>query len=156
MIMRAAIRSLVLVILLASVSEAQFGVATSVTAIQPMQFGQLIPAVAEHITTAQNWRRGEVRLQGTGLLQVRFVLPTHLRAVSGATIPLSFAAQDGAYQVSNNPRQFSFDPNRTLWLWMPAGTTTQLMLGGTATPSNTQIAGNYSATIAVVLAPATF
>ena len=130
-------------------------VATTVSAVQPLQFGLLIPAVTEQVLVTENWRRGEVRLEGSRRLEVRIVLPTQLAGPNGATIPLIFGGSDGGIVMDGSTQMTLFDPSQTLRLNFrtPGG---QLFLGGTAMPAATQPAGSYAATVVIVLAPANF
>src|SRR5687767_1019225 len=133
-------------------------IATAVTMVQPLQFGQLVPALAEQVSVGEAWRRGELRLEGSGNLQVRFVLPTDMvNSMTGATIPLTFALGDGGVMVDGTTQVTAFDPNQTVRVNFKKNVTgASLFLGGRATPGTTQAAGGYSATIVVVLSPNNF
>ena len=133
-------------------------IATAVTMVQPLQFGQLVPALTEQVTVGEAWRRGELRLEGSGNLEVRVVLPTQMvSSITGATIPLAFALGDGGVLVDGTTQVTAFDPNQTVRVnFKKTVTGASLFLGGRATPAATQAAGGYSATIVVVLAPNNF
>ena len=169
MSMRGAIASLGLLLLWTGAAEAQrpggpgggggggggAPTATAVTPVQSLDFGLLVPALAEQVTVQQSWRRAEVRLEGNGQLEIRIMLPTDLTSTAGSTIPLSFRAGDGAYVLDGSTQLSFFDPTRPVRINMKTGGA-QLLLGGTATPAATQAAGNYGATVVVVLAPSSF
>lgn len=132
-------------------------VATAVTMIQPLQFGLLVPAVTEQVGVGEAWRRGELRLEGSGNLEIRLVLPTQMVSMTGAAIPLTFALGDGGVLIDGTTQVTAFDPNQTVRVNFRKGVTgASLFLGGRATPAATQPAGGYSATIVVVLAPNNF
>ena len=131
--------------------------ATAVYAVQAMQFGLLVPSVAERVTIQQGWRRGEVRLEGTGNLEIRIVLPTQLQSGAGATIPLTFVDGDAGYQLDGSATVTPFDPNQIVRINLKKNVPgARLFLGGTATPAATQAAGSYSGTIVVLFAPPNF
>lgn len=132
-------------------------VATAVTMVQPLQFGLLVPALTEQVTVDEAWRRGELRLEGSGNLEVRVVLPTQMVSMNGAVIPLAFALGDGGVLIDGTTQVTAFDPNQTVRVNFRKNVTgASLFLGGRATPAATQAAGGYSATIVVVLAPNNF
>ena len=131
--------------------------ATAVTTVQPLQFGQLVPALTEQVTIGEAWRRGELRLEGSGNLEVRMVLPTQMTSMNGGVIPLAFALGDGGVLLDGTTQVTAFDPNQTVRVnFKKNAPGASLFLGGRATPAATQAAGSYSATVVVVLAPNNF
>lgn len=127
------------------------GAQASVTSMQALDFGQILPGLAETVTTGDAWRRAEIRLEGSGNFDVRIVLPQALVSREGARIPLAFRDGDAAIQVRNkNP--VPFDPNRSQRVRIPPGQGEALVyLGGTAATTSGQLAGQYSATVVVVV-----
>jgi len=123
----------------------------AVTAMQPLDFGQILPGLAETVGIQDTWRRAEVRVEGGGNFDVRIILPQALVSPEGARIPLVFRNGDAAYAIKAN-RQVTFDPNVTQRIRIPPGQgEAMLYLGGTATTTPGQRAGQYSATLVVVV-----
>lgn len=123
----------------------------AVIAMQPLDFGQILPGLTETVGTGDTWRRAEVRLEGAGNFDVRILLPQSLTSPEGAQIPLVFRNGDGMYAVKAS-RPVPFDPNVTQRIRIPPGQGEALVyLGGTASPGPAQRAGQYSATLVVVV-----
>lgn len=126
----------------------------TVTQLQPLSFGVMIPGTPEVVATTDGWRRATVQLAGSGQWSVRFVLPTALVSASGQTIPLTFSTTSGAYTTSKSSTPTVFDPNTGTKINLTAGKgSAWVYLGGTATPAAMQTAGNYSATVVTVVSP---
>lgn len=141
--------TLALLILVAGAGRA--GAQASLTSMQALDFGQILPGLAETVTVGDAWRRAEVRLEGGGSFDVRLVLPQALVSREGARIPLVFRDGDAAIQVKNRTR-VSFDPNQSQRVHIPPGQGEALVyLGGTAATTSGQRAGQYSATVVVVV-----
>jgi hypothetical protein len=125
---------------------------TAVTAIQGLSFGSLIAGVAEPVRTTEAWRRAEARVEGDRNVDVRLVLPTALVGAGGASIPLQFTAGDGSVTLAGSTQAKTFDPNTGAKIqFKPTVTSAMLYLGGTALPAANQPAGNYSATIVIIV-----
>ncbi len=123
----------------------------SVTPVQALDFGQILPGLAETVSPQDAWRRAEVRIDGAGNFDVRIVLPQTLASREGAQIPLVFRNGDAAITVKNS-RPVYFDPNQTQRIRIPPGQGQALLhLGGTATTTAGQRAGQYSTTLVVVV-----
>lgn len=125
---------------------------TAVIAIQGLTFGPLIAGVAEPVRLNEAWRRAEARLEGERNLEVRLILPTALVAPGGASIPLQFANGDASVTIVGSNAPSVFDPNTTKKFSLKRTDTAALLyLGGTALPTANQPAGNYTATVVIVL-----
>lgn len=125
--------------------------AQSLTAAQPLDFGPLLPGAAEVVTVDDAWRRAEVKLVTSGNVDVRLVVPAALSSPQGAQIPLTFRFGDGAV-LYRNSRISTFDPNQPFRVRIPPGHgEASILVGGTATPSPSQPAGVYTATMVVVV-----
>lgn len=126
----------------------------TVTEIQPLTFGTIIPGTPEVVATSDGWRRAAIQLDGSGQWSVRFVLPTSLTAADGSSIPLTFGATDGAYTTKKSATPNSFDPTTGTKINLTAGKgSATVYLGGTASPAPMQHAGSYSATVVIVVSP---
>lgn len=123
----------------------------SLSAVQPLNFGELLPGLSETVTVQDAWRRAEIRIDGAGNFDLRLVLPTALASRSGARIPLVFRSGDGAIRGKNG-KLSPFDPNVTERFKIPPGHgEATLLIGGTASTTASQRAGEYTATVVVVL-----
>lgn len=143
-----------LVLLLAGAS----GAAGQVTAVgqQDLSFGVLVPGVPGLVTVDDAARRGEWLLTGRGNTTISFVLPSAMQGPGGAVMPLVFATGDAAYQRQvgggGGPAPQPVDPTTPFSVNVPNRQTVRIFLGGTAQPATTQPAGNYTATITLIVA----
>lgn len=125
-----------------------------VVSTQPLNFGELIAGVTEVVSTADVTRRADVALQGTttGEVSVSLVLPAQLISTSGLVIPLQFLPGDAVFRSFNGQQQpLNLIGPTTVRLHRTQ--TTNLYLGGRAMPAVGQLAGTYSATVVIVIAP---
>jgi len=123
----------------------------ALSAVQPLDFGTLLPGLSETVTVQDAWRRAEVKITGAGNFDLRLILPTALTSRDGARIPLVFRSGDGAIQAKNG-KLTPFDPNVTERFKIPPGHgEATLLVGGTAATTAAQRAGEYTATVVVVL-----
>jgi hypothetical protein len=117
--------------------------------VQNLTFGQLVPGVATRVAPTDVIRRGELTISGFGTFSIMFTLPTVLRNdANGATIPLTFGAADGMIKRDGQVQTFSPAAGATVKLLNPHPSA-DIYLGGTAQPSANQLAGTYSATVTV-------
>lgn len=128
-------------------------VAQAVVPVRGIDFGLLMPGTAETVTVRDAWRRGEARIEATGAVEIRILLPAELTA-SGApgTVPLRFQEGDAAIVFPKTGKVTLFDPRQPLRISIPASQKyVTLYLGGTATPPADQAAEEYSAPFVVVV-----
>jgi len=120
-----------------------------------LRFGTVFPGLPEQVLRTDATRAGRYRIRaraGTGL-SVRLVLPAAMVGPGGATLPLTFAADDGGYTpLFFLNFQIPFDPNAPYNFSMPFLGTVRIYLGGTATPSFAQPGGTYSAAVVMIVA----
>ena len=127
--------------------------AAAVSAVQPLDFGELIPGVPESVSADDAWRRAEVNITATGNFTIRVMVPAELVSRSGARIPLTFRYGDGVVRFKND-RLATFDPNQPVRVRIPPGHgAASVHVGATANTSTTQPAGVYTATMVVVVSP---
>jgi hypothetical protein len=127
--------------------------AQALVAVQPLDFGQLLPGTQEVVTVEDAWRRAEVKMTLSGNVDLRVVLPEALVSRDGARIPLTFRYGDGAV-LYRNARISAFDPNQSVRIRIPPGHgKASLLLGATAGTAPGQPAGTYTATMVVVVSP---
>lgn len=126
---------------------------TSVSAVQPLDFGELLPGITESVTVDDPWRRAEVGIVAGGNLDIRLAIPSALVSRDGARIPLTFRYGDGAVLYKNS-RIATFDPNQAVRIRIPPGHgQASVLVGATASTDPGQPAGVYTATIVVVVSP---
>jgi hypothetical protein len=131
-------------------AAAQFSVAQ----VQPLAFGYLTQGIAEIVPYTDTFRRGVVTIDGTGQGWIRVVLPPTLTSPQGATIPLQFLIGDVATQEAGKPAA-AFDPATSTRVNLGKGTAS-LFIGGRAVPAATQRAGDYSATVTIIVSSTKF
>ena len=121
-----------------------------------LAFGLLMPGVPMQVPVGDAARRAEWLLTGRGNTTVSFVLPSALQGPGGALLPLLFQAGDAGWQRvmsgGGGPGIQTEDPNTPFAVNVPNRQTVRLFLGGTAQPATTQAAGNYTATVTVIIA----
>jgi hypothetical protein len=132
-------------------AHAQFAVAQ----VQPLAFGFLTQGVTEVVPYTDTFRRGVVTVAGSGQTWIRVTLPTALTSPQGSSIPLQFLAGDVASQEQGKTAS-AFDPSTSTRVNLGKGTTASLFIGGRAVPAANQRAGNYSATVTVIVSPTKF
>ena len=136
------------------------GVRGQVTAVpqSDLAFGLLIPGTPTRVLVSDVARRAEWILTGRGSTTVSFVLPTALQGPGGAVLPLVFQAGDvgwqrqGAGGGGGGGGMQVEDPSTPFSVNVPNRQTIRLFMGGTAQPATTQAAGNYTATVTVIIA----
>lgn len=123
----------------------------AVTSLQPLDFGQILPGLAERVDVSDTWRRAELRIDGSGSFEVKILVPDALVSPDGARIPLTFRNGDGLYVVKTVQPVY-FDPNVTQRFRIPPGQKDAMIyMGGTASTTADQRAGRYTATIVLVV-----
>jgi hypothetical protein len=125
------------------------GAQYSVAQVQPLAFGYLTQGVTEVVASTDAFRRGVVNIDGSGQAYVRVVLPVALTSSQGATIPLQFLTGDVTAQENGRPPA-AFDPATSTRVNLGKGTAS-LFIGGRAVPAATQRAGDYTATMTVIV-----
>jgi hypothetical protein len=126
----------------------------SVAQVQPLAFGYLTQGVTEIVASTDAFRRGVVTVDGTGQAYVRIVLPAALTSPEGGTIPLQFLTGDVTAQETGKPAA-AFDPATSTRVSLTKGTAS-LFIGGRAVPAVTQRAGDYTATMTVIVSSTKF
>lgn len=121
-----------------------------VAAERDLDFGMVTPGMATVVAPTDVARSAQLRVQGRGTFQISFQLPASLSTAKGEKIPLLFTATDG--QLTVRHRITVFDPNATTSFRVnPADVEAQINLGGRVQPASGQPAGNYSATIVIMV-----
>ena len=123
----------------------------SVTPVQGLSFGLLLPGMTETVTLEDVTRRGVVALAGSGTLDVSFVLPTALLSPEGGSLPLSFSPVSAGLLLSTGGAATPVNPQQLLRVQLASDRVVHLVLGGTAHPAASQRAGHYSGRIVVIV-----
>lgn len=123
----------------------------TVSPVQGLSFGLLLPGAPETVSLDDVARRGMVALAGTGPLDVTFVLPTALVSPEGGSLPLSFSTTSAGLLNSTGGAVAPLNPLQLLRVQLAPDRVTHLVLGGTAQPAVSQRAGHYTARIVVII-----
>lgn len=124
--------------------------AATVSPVQGLSFGLLLPGAPETVSLDDVARRGVVALAGSGPLDVTFVLPSALVSPEGGSLPLSFSTMSAGLLQSSGGPVLPFNPQQLQRVQLATDRVTHLLLGGTAQPTATQRAGHYTARIVVI------
>lgn len=121
---------------------------------QPLSFGTMLPGVTETVTVQDGWRRASIRVEGTSPQAVRFVVPAALLGLNGTSIPLVFNGSSGAWRTAKSTKLTLFDPVAGTRLALSRQQNVGwIYLGAIAIPAAGQLAGHYTATVTIVIAP---
>lgn len=121
---------------------------------QPLSFGTMLPGVTETVTVHDGWRRASIRVEGDSPQAVRFIVPAALFGPNGATIPLAFDGSSGAWRTEKSTKLSLFDPIAGTRLALNKQQNVGwIYLGAIAIPAPQQLAGHYTATVTIVIAP---
>jgi hypothetical protein len=115
----------------------------------------VIPGVPSIISRTDIAASGRFDVRGAKDSEVRvtLTLPVALTAPGGQTLPLTFTANDGGYNIVNDqPSARAFDPRTQLLARLSGQGRLFVYLGGTALPSGVQPAGAYTGTITLTAA----
>jgi len=126
----------------------------TVTGIQSLTFGALIPGIPTAVSRTDAARSGRFDVGGPHDTQgqVTFTLPSVLTGPAGATLPLTFSGSDAGYSQSQNiGSQIGFDPKQPFLITFSGQGRGSVFFGGTAQPAPTQRAGSYTGTITLNL-----
>lgn len=127
----------------------------SVTGVQSLAFGTLIPGLPSSVSRSDAARSGQFLVEGPHDTQgsLTFTLPSVLTGPAGATLPLTFAGSDAGYSQSQNiGSQVGFDPKVPFLITFGQQGRGSVFLGGTAHPAPSQRAGSYTGTVTLNLA----
>jgi hypothetical protein len=125
--------------------------AATVSPVQGLSFGLLVPGEPETVSLDDVARRGVVALAGSGPLDVSFVLPATLDSPDGGSLPLSFSAASAGLLSSTGGTAAPLNPQQLLRVQLSPDRVMHLVLGGTAQPAASQRAGHYTARIVVIV-----
>ncbi len=128
----------------------------TVTGQRDLRFGTLFPGIPEVVLPTDGARAGEFRIRGPGNMEIIMdltPLPIVMVGPGAATLPLSYAGNDGIYEPRGGgaPPPVAFNPNFPYTDRLPGNGRARLYLGATATPSFSQTAGDYLAAVVLTV-----
>lgn len=134
--------------------------AFSVFGVDNLEFGTVTAGTSTSIEPSDNQAGRFVIDTGDENVTFTFTLPTELVGISGvaldagATMPISFGANDGIYNTENDPATGDmFSPVDGVTTPVSGGAEQQLnvFLGGTVDPPSNQESGSYSGEIVITV-----
>ena len=127
-----------------------------VEGIKNLAFGLLLAGTPVSVVRTAPVRAGQVNItaQPKSPIIIQISLPASMSGPAGATLPLSFGANDAGYSALGSiSSQVAFDPrNSTVVLTNTSNGRGTLFLGGTASPAFNQQPGTYTGTITITVA----
>jgi len=121
---------------------------------QALAFNTLLPGVPEPVSRTDPARSGQLELRGrkNTQLMLQFLLPSAMTGPGGVTLPVSFGSDDAGFAPSApGAGQQGFDPNAPQTVMLPSNGHGFVYIGGTARPHPSQRAGDYSATVTLIV-----
>jgi hypothetical protein len=142
-------------LLLASPLAAQ-GRPIQVEGLKNLAFGLLLAGTPISVPRTDPVRAGQlsVTAQPKSPIILQVSLPASMSGPAGATLPLSFSANDGGFSAEGAiAAQVAFDPrNSTVVITNSQNGRGTVYLGGTAQPAFNQQPGNYTGVITLTVA----
>jgi hypothetical protein len=132
-------------------ADAQSKKSVSITPVQSLSFGLLLPGLREAVRVTDVSRRAVVALAGKGPIDITLVLPSSLDAPTGERIPLQFAAGDAALLTTSGSTISTLDPLQVNRVQLGNDRTVLFVLGGTAVTAATARPGHYTARVALLV-----
>jgi hypothetical protein len=123
----------------------------SISPIQNLAFGLLLPGLREVVPVTDAARRAVVALAGSGPIDVTLVLPNALETATGDRIPLSFSSSDAALITTSGSTLKQLDPSQVNRIQLGNDRTVLLVLGGTALTTTATRTGHYTARVALLV-----
>ena len=119
-----------------------------------LTFGTVLPGIPTSVSSNHPRFSGEFEIQGTAGASVRveLSLPLALVASGGATLPITFATDDGSHDFPHGlPHRTLFDPHVPVVAALGTNAKLNVWLGGTVLPVPGQTSGTYVATISITV-----
>jgi hypothetical protein len=125
----------------------------TVTGVQPLAFGTLLPGIPTTIAPTNGASAGRFNLTGkrNEAVSLTFTLPTALVGPGGAKLPLTFGGNSAGFSATQSTTdEVLFNPSQSYQtnLGRKIGA---VFLGGTASPTTSQRAGPYSGTVTLTV-----
>lgn len=126
----------------------------TVQSVRSLTFGTLLAGVNKSVLRTDAINGGQLDISGPKNVQVllTFTLPASMTGPAGATLPLSFGANDGGWSPPQQVgTQVAFDPRVPFTAPLDQNGKVSVYLGGTAKPTASQKAGSYTGTITLTV-----
>ena len=130
---------------------AQSSKSVTITPVQNLSFGLLVPGRREAVPVTDMARRAVVALSGQGPVDVTLVLPSALETAAGERITLQFSAGDGSLLDTAGNTIGTLDPRQVNRVQLRNNRTVLFVLGGTAVTTASTRPGHYTARVAVLV-----
>jgi len=130
---------------------AQSSKSVTITPVQNLSFGLLVPGRREAVPVTDMARRAVVALSGQGPVDVTLVLPSALETAAGERITLQFSAGDGSLLDTAGNTIGTLDPRQVNRVQLRNNRTVLFVLGGTAVTTASTRPGHYTARVAVIV-----
>ena len=134
-----------------TLTAAQSKQTVSISPVQDLAFGLLLPGRREAVPTTDASRRAVVALAGSGPVDVTLVLPSALETPAGDRIPLSFSSSDAALLTTGGATLKQLDPLQVNRVQLGNDRTLLLVLGGTAATTANTRPGHYTARVTLLV-----
>ena len=132
-------------------ADAQAQKSVSITPVQSLTFGVLLPGLRESVRVTDASRRAVVALAGKGPVDITLVLPSSLDSPTGQRIPLQFATGDAAFLNTDGSTISTLDPQQVNRVQLRNDRTILFVLGGTAVTATTTRPGQYTARVTLLV-----
>jgi len=132
-------------------ADAQSQKSVSITPVQSLSFGLLVPGLQGAVRVTDASRRAVVALAGKGPVDITLVLPSSLDSPAGDRIPLQFAAGDAAFLNADGSTISTLDPLQVNRVQLRNDRTILFVLGGTAITATTTRPGQYTARVTLLV-----
>jgi len=132
-------------------TEAQSSKSVTITPVQSLSFGLLVPGRREVVPVTDMARRAVVALSGQGPVDVTLVLPSALETAAGERITLQFSPGDGSLLDTGGNTIGTLDPRQVNRVQLGNNRTILFVLGGTAVTTASTRPGHYTARVALLV-----
>jgi hypothetical protein len=122
--------------------------------VRSLVFGVVFPGLPKSILRTDGLNSGQIDVSGVKFspVQLQFALPAVMTGPAGATLPLTFSANDGGWSPSQQiGNQIGFDPRVAFVATLDQNGRVSVYLGGTANPLSSQRAGTYTGTVTLTV-----
>jgi hypothetical protein len=127
----------------------------SATGVRDLAFGAVLPGVPTNVLPNDIARSGqfEIRGQFDDPVEITFSLPSVLNGPGAASMPVSFGTMSAGFSTSGSvTNQVFFDPRVPFRINLSSTGQGSGFIGGVLSPSGTQPAGSYAASVTITVA----
>jgi hypothetical protein len=127
----------------------------TVAGVRNLSFGFVTRGIPASVSPSDVVKSGEwsIGIPAAKLIRLTFTLPANLVGPGAATLPITFGSSDAwRKETSGLAAGIFFDPNTPVTFLILLGPALTVRLGGRVSPSVSQIAGSYQATVILTMA----